>query len=195
MERRSATQRARMSGIGRGAAALLLAGGVVATPLAAQDSRFVATAGSKPALRVDGLPFLVLGIQLNNSSGFPAEMRRLAPAIARSHANTVMAPVGWESVEPVEGRFDWAVVDGLIAEARRQQVRLVLLWFGTWKNANMSYTPAWVKRDIARFPRVVDADSKPIEVLSPIAAASRDADDASESRRRAAHRRHGAGGE
>lgn len=176
MKRRSVTQRARTSGIGRVAAALLLAGSAVATPLAAQDSRFVGTAAGKPTLRVDGQPFLLLGIQLNNSSGFPDEMRRLAPAIARSHANIVMAPVGWETVEPVEGRFDWAVVDGLIAEARRQQVRLVLLWFGTWKNANMSYTPAWVKRDTARFPRVVGADGKPIEVLSPIAAASRDAD-------------------
>jgi hypothetical protein len=176
MERRSVTQRARTSGIGRVAAALLLAGSAVATPLAAQDSRFAVTAAGKPVLRVDGQPFLLLGIQLNNSSGFPDEMRRLAPAIARSHANIVMAPVGWETVEPVEGRFDWAVVDGLIAEARRQQVRLVLLWFGTWKNANMSYTPAWVKRDTARFPRVVGANGKPIEVLSPIAAASRDAD-------------------
>ena len=175
MKRRSVTQRARTSGIGRVAAALLLAGSAVATPLAAQDSRFVGTAAGKPTLRVDGQPFLLLGIQLNNSSGFPDEMRRLAPAIARSHANIVMAPVGWETVEPVEGRFDWAVVDGLIAEARRQQVRLVLLWFGTWKNANMSYTPAWVKRDTARFPRVVGANGKPIEVLSPIAAASRDA--------------------
>ncbi|AIT08236.1 hypothetical protein MC45_13030 [Sphingomonas taxi] len=162
--------------MGRAAAALLLACGVVAAPLAAQDSRFVATDAGKLALHVDGQPFLLLGIQLNNSSGFPAELRRLAPAIRRSHANTVMAPIGWESVEPVEGRFDWTVVDGLIAEARAQQERLVLLWFGTWKNANMSYTPAWVKRDTARFPRVVDAQGKPIEVLSPIATASRDAD-------------------
>jgi len=147
-----------------------------AAPAAAQDSRFVATPDGKPVLRVDGAPFLVLGIQLNNSSGFPAEMRRLAPAIARSHANVVMAPVGWESVEPEEGRFDWSVVDGLVAEARAQKVRLALLWFGTWKNANMSYVPAWVKRDTARFPRVVDGSGRAIEVLSPIAAASRDAD-------------------
>ena len=174
MERRSVTQRVCRPCTRMMAAALLLAG--AATPLAAQDSRFVATAAGKPALHVDGQPFLLLGIQLNNSSGFPAELRRLAPAIARSHANTVMAPVGWESVEPVEGRFDWSVVDGLIAEARNQQMRLVLLWFGTWKNANMSYTPAWVKRDTARFPRVIGADGRPIAVLSPIAAASRDAD-------------------
>lgn len=152
-------------------AALLLAG-----PLAAQDSRFVPTSAGKPQLVVDGRPFLVMGIQLNNSSGFPAILRDLAPAIRRSHANTVMAPIGWESIEPEEGRFDFSVVDGLIAEARAQKVRLALLWFGTWKNANMSYAPAWVKRDPMRFPRVIDAGGKPIEVLSPIAAASREAD-------------------
>ncbi|WP_200909335.1 DUF5597 domain-containing protein [Sphingomonas sp. Leaf9] len=146
-------------------------------PASAQHSRMVASNnGSKPTLEVDGAPYLLLGIQLNNSSGFPAEFRRLAPAIARSHANTVMAPIGWETVEPEEGRFDWSVVDGLIAEARTQNVRLVLLWFGTWKNGNMSYVPAWVKRDTARFPRVMTADGRPIEVLSPIGAASRDAD-------------------
>ena len=152
-------------------AALLLA-----SPVAAQDSRFLPTPAGKPRLVVDGKPFLVMGIQLNNSSGFPAILRDLAPAIRRSHANTVMAPIGWESIEPEEGRFDFSIIDGLIAEARAQKVRLALLWFGTWKNANMSYTPAWVKRDPARFPRVIDADGKPIEVLSPIAAASREAD-------------------
>ena len=149
----------------------------VAMPASAQHSRMVASPGAaKPVLQVDGEPFLLLGMQLNNSSGFPAEFRRLAPAIARSHANTVMAPIGWESIEPDEGRFDWSVVDGLIAEARAQDVRLVLLWFGTWKNGNMSYVPAWMKRDTTRFSRVMTAEGKPIEVLSPIAAASRDAD-------------------
>ncbi|MGW8190247.1 DUF5597 domain-containing protein [Sphingomonas hankookensis] len=149
----------------------------VTMPASAQHSRMVASPGAaKPVLQVDGAPFLLLGMQLNNSSGFPAEFRRLAPAIARSHANTVMAPIGWESIEPDEGRFDWSVVDGLIAEARAQDVRLVLLWFGTWKNGNMSYVPAWMKRDTTRFPRVMTAEGKPIEVLSPIAAASRDAD-------------------
>ncbi len=155
---------------------LSIAAILLATPLAAQDSRFAPTPAGKPRLLVDGKPFLVLGVQLNNSSGFPAILGDLAPAIARSHANTVMAPIGWESIEPEEGRFDFSVIDGLITQARAQKVRLALLWFGTWKNANMSYTPAWVKRDSARFPRVVDVDGHAIDVLSPIAASSREAD-------------------
>lgn len=155
--------------------AVLFAAATVA-PATAQDSRIVQTPAGKPALQVDGKPFLILGMQLNNSSGFATEFRKLGPAIARSHANVVMAPIGWESIEPQEGRFDFSVVDGLIAEARAQKVRLALLWFGTWKNGNMSYVPPWVKRDQTRFPRVMTPAGKAIEVLSPIAAASREAD-------------------
>ncbi|MCB4804048.1 hypothetical protein QO001_001778 [Methylobacterium brachiatum] len=156
---------------------LLAAAAVVASPgLQAQTSRLVPNDAGKPALEVDGKPFLTLGIQLNNSSGFPADLKALGPAIARLHANVVMVPVSWQVIEPEEGKFDWSVVDGLLAEARAQKLRLTLLWFGTWKNATMSYTPAWVKRDVRRFPRVISATGAPIEVLTPIATASRDAD-------------------
>jgi len=148
------------------------------TPLAAQaqDSRFTSDAAGQKVLTVDGKPFLILGIQLYNSSGFAETFHALAPAIKRSHANTVMVPLGWESIEPEEGRFDFSTIDGLIAEARAQKIRVALLWFGSWKNAKMSYAPAWVKRDTQRFPRVEDANHHPIDVLSPIAEASRNAD-------------------
>ncbi|WP_260928069.1 DUF5597 domain-containing protein [Novosphingobium sp. 9] len=144
--------------------------------MAQPDSRFVATPSGKPRFTVDGKPFLVLGIQLNNSSGFPAQFHALAPAIARSGANTVMAPIGWDTIEPEEGHFDFSVVDAMIAEARAQKVRVAFLWFGTWKNAKMSYVPAWVKRDTVRFPRVVDADGYAIDALSPISEESEQAD-------------------
>ncbi|HEY0283502.1 MAG TPA: DUF5597 domain-containing protein, partial [Rhizomicrobium sp.] len=45
--------------------------------------------------------------------------------------------------------------------------RLVLLWFGTWKNTAPGYTPAWVKRDTVRFPRMVDEKGETIYALSP----------------------------
>ena len=148
---------------------------LVAAALTAALTGAIATASAaEPALplQVDGKPWLVLGVQVNNSSGVPAALRDLSGAIARSGANTVMTPVSWEEIEPVSGRFDFSVVDGLVAEARRQNVRLVLLWFGTWKNGGMSYTPEFVKRDTEHYPRVIDAAGRPIDALSPIGALS-----------------------
>ncbi|KAB7764431.1 DUF5597 domain-containing protein [Xanthomonas maliensis] len=144
--------------------------------LQAQPNGFAAAADGRRSFTVDGKPWLLLGMQLNNSSGTGTQLRQLQPALARSQCNTVMAPVSWQELEPVAGRYDFANVDGLVNEARRQGLRLVLLWFGTWKNGGMAYVPDWVKRDTLRYPRVIDADGHPVEALSPLAAASRDAD-------------------
>src|SRR6185437_9007174 len=95
----------------------------------------------KFALMVDGAPFLLLGGQANNSSNYPAELDKVWPAIRDMDANTLVMPVSWEQVEPTEGRFDFSFVDTLIAQAREHNVRLGILWFGTWKNTGPAYTP------------------------------------------------------
>src|SRR3546814_13929705 len=64
----------------------------------------------------------------------------------------------------------------LLDDARAQHLRVVLLWFGSWKNSMSSYAPDWVKRDTARFPRARLADGRAIEMLSPFAPANADAD-------------------
>jgi hypothetical protein len=55
-------------------------------------------------------------------------------------------------------------------------VRLILLWFATWKNGKMHYAPEWVKSDTKRFPRVITPAGLPIDVLSPNSPANYNAD-------------------
>ncbi|HEY1923318.1 MAG TPA: DUF5597 domain-containing protein [Tepidisphaeraceae bacterium] len=118
-------------------------------------------------LIVDDKPFVMLGGELGNSTA--SSMDSLAsvwPTVRQLHLNTVVSPVYWELMEPQEGRFDFTLVDQLIEDARRNDIRLVLLWFGVWKNSMSTYVPAWVKQDGRRFPHAFDANGRPVEILS-----------------------------
>jgi beta-galactosidase GanA len=128
------------------------------------------------ALMVDGSPYLILGAQANNSSNYPAVLPKVWPAIDKLHANTLVIPVAWEQVEPTEGGFDFSFVDTLLDQARDRGVRLVLLWFATWKNNSPSYAPEWVKLDNRRFPRVIAADGRTLNSLSALFRATLEAD-------------------
>lgn len=133
--------------------------------------------GSATQLVVDGQPFLVLGGELHNSSSSSVEyMKPVWPRLAAMHMNTVLLPVAWETIEPEEGKFDFKCVDGLLEGARENNLRLVVLWFGAWKNTYSSYAPAWVKTDTERFPRVQMSDGRGTERLSPFSTTVRDAD-------------------
>jgi beta-galactosidase GanA len=126
---------------------------------------------------VDGAPFLVLGGELGNSNASSLTyLRPFWPKLRALRLNTVLAPVYWELVEPTEGRFEFATVDSLIADARANDMRLVLLWFGSWKNSMSSYAPAWVKTNQARFPRTEATRGQGQEILSPFVAANADVD-------------------
>jgi len=41
-----------------------------------------------------------------------------------------------EQIEARQGQFDFSFLDTLLAEAREHRVRLILLWFATWKNGS-----------------------------------------------------------
>ena len=129
-------------------------------------------------LQVGGKPYLILGGQIHNSSGWPSELPQVWESMAALHANTVEAPVYWEQFEPEPGKFDFTNVDAIISGARTHNLHVVLLWFGTWKNGNMHYVPTWVKTDTVKFPRVIRADGEPIDVLSPLSRSTLEADKA-----------------
>ncbi|MGA2916257.1 MAG: DUF5597 domain-containing protein [Sedimentisphaerales bacterium] len=118
-------------------------------------------------LIVDDKPFLILGGELGNSNASSLDyMKPIWPKLVQMNLNTVLAPVYWDLIEPQEGKFDWTLVDGLITGARQHNLRLVLLWFGSWKNSMSCYVPAWVKTNQQRFPRARPQNGQAMEILS-----------------------------
>lgn len=126
--------------------------------------------GTATQLIVGGKPFFMRGGELGNSSASDAEfMKPVWEKLARMNLNTVLMPVYWELVEPEEGKFDWTLLDENIREARRYNLKIVPLWFASWKNSMSCYAPAWVKMNQKRFPRSVGRDGKGMEIMSPFA--------------------------
>lgn len=119
-------------------------------------------------LIVDGKPFLILGGELGNSSFTSLEyMEPIWPKLEVMNLNTLLAPVYWELIEPAEGKFDFELYDRLIEKARNHNLKLILLWFGSWKNSMSSHAPSWVKKNQERFPRIKDDKGKSHEILTP----------------------------
>jgi hypothetical protein len=130
------------------------------------------------ALVVDGEPYLMLGVQANNSSAWPEYLDKVWPAAETLHANTVELPVYWEQMEATQGKFDFSVVDLILKQAREHHMRLVLLWFGTWKNGSAHYTPEWIKLDQAKYPMLQNRDGQTVDSPSIFAPAWLPADKA-----------------
>lgn len=150
-----------------------------ALPLIArsQELPFLQKKGAVSQLIVDGKPFLILGGELHNSSSSNLDyLEPVWPQLKEMNLNTVLAAVSWQLTEPEENKFDFSLVDGLIEKAREHDLKLVLLWFGSWKNGLSHYVPSWIKMDSDRFPRVILDNGKATETLSPFGMESRKAD-------------------
>jgi hypothetical protein len=121
------------------------------------------TTAGVPQLIVDGEPTLLLGGQLHNSSpSSPTYMRPVWDRLSAMHVGTVIGSASWDLIEPAEGSFDFSHVDDQIAQARDRGMRLVLIWFGAFKNAASTYAPRWVRADPQRFPRArLESRSRP----------------------------------
>lgn len=86
-------------------------------------------------LHVKGKPFLMLAGELQNSSLTSSEyMDTVWQKMKDTNINTLLGCVTWEEIEPEEGKFDFAEFDKVILGARKHDMHLVLLWFGSFKN-------------------------------------------------------------
>ena len=133
--------------------------------------------GESTRLIVDGSPYLMLGAQVHNSDTANADdLNKALDVVASWHANTAEVPIYWEAIEPKPGQFDFSSVDLAIQAARKRDLRLVFLWFGTWKNGESHYVPDWVKRDKQTFTRVRGGRGEETEIISPLCRAAMEAD-------------------
>lgn len=145
----------------------LLAGVLLSTALA-QPTPHWQQQGSAKQLIVDNCPYLVLGGELGNSSASsPYDIDRIFPKLKRTGLNTVLVPAYWDLIEAEEGTFDFSLVDHAITQARANDLRIVFLWFGAWKNSMSCYAPLWFKQDYKKYPRVRTQTGKPLEIASP----------------------------
>ncbi|MEL1252298.1 DUF5597 domain-containing protein [Flavobacterium sp. DGU38] len=133
--------------------------------------------GNKTQLIVDNKPFIIRGGELGNSSATSMEsMEPIWAKLSDMNLNTLLTPVYWELIEPQEGKFDFSLVDDLILRARKENLKLVFLWFGSWKNSMSSHAPEWVKLNQKKYPRVKDDKNKSHEILTPFSENNLEAD-------------------
>lgn len=133
--------------------------------------------GSATHLIVNGKPVLMLAGETGNSSASNLEyMNSIWPKVVKMHLNALVVPVYWELIEPGEGKFDFMLVDSIIVSARQNSMKLVFLWFGTWKNSMSCYVPLWMKTDDQRYPRARQSDGRAEEILTAFDKTNRDAD-------------------
>ena len=98
------------------------------------------TAGQAP-------PILWGGEMHNSNASTPASIDASLDVAKALGFNAVLAPVSWEQTEQEPGKYDFSLVDHLLKAADERDLYLGLLWFGTWKNGESSYTPLWMKGD------------------------------------------------
>ena len=137
--------------------------------LLASQPRLEYRGNSTARIIANNKPMMMIGGELGNSSASsPEDVKRTFSHLRTMGLNTVLVPLSWELIEPQEGSFDMSSLDVILAEARRNELKVVLLWFGVWKNSMSCYVPEWFKRDVKRFPRAHTPEGKPVEEASSL---------------------------
>lgn len=145
--------------------------------LNAQELPQLKNDGNITRLYVDGKPFIMVAGELHNStSSNLSYLSPIFPKLKEMGLNTVIASVAWEQFEPQEGKFDYSLIDGIIAQARENNLKLCIIWFASWKNGLSSYVPLWVKKDTKRFFRIKRSNGSTDDIISPFCGEAQEAD-------------------
>lgn len=121
--------------------------------------------------------YFSIGGQVNNSSSQSEEcLERAIQAIKLFDMNTIAAPLYWYQIEPEEGQFDYEQIDLVLSKAIENDLKVVFLWFGSWKNGASHYVPIWVKKNKKRFLWSLNYAGARTRILSPLGDNTKEAD-------------------
>ncbi|MET3535744.1 GH35 family beta-galactosidase [Chryseobacterium limigenitum] len=147
--------------------AFILSGIFLSFFIHAQEIPRLQKKGTATQLVVGKKPFLILGGELGNSSASSfLDIERDFPKLQQMGLNTVLVPAYWDLIEPEEGKFDFGLIDKTIDQARKNNLKVVFLWFGSYKNSMSCYAPLWLKKDYKKYPRAYSKVGKPMEIAS-----------------------------
>jgi hypothetical protein len=128
-------------------------------------------------LIVAGKPFTMVCGELHNSTASaPDYFDEALKNAQQMQVNSVIASVSWEQLEPEEHHYNFSLTDHIIKAAHAAHLKLVLIWFASWKNGESSYMPLWAKKDTKRFFRIRDRSGKEMSAVSPFCQAAMQAD-------------------
>lgn len=128
-------------------------------------------AGKATQLFVKGEPVLMLGVETTNKlMDKPEDLQYLDENLDMYKAagvNTLVQPFAWYTLEPEQGTFDYTMIDAFIEACRERDMMLIPLWFGSIKNAQLSYAPDWVRENDDKFFRALREDGTRLNSISP----------------------------
>lgn len=121
-------------------------------------------------LFVNDEPFIALSGEVHNSSSSSLKYmdEHVWPTLQGLNMNSLVLPIAWETIEPEENHYDFSIVDGLIQQARENNMKLIFLWFGMWKNSTSMYVPKWMKEDPETYFLVKTVSGENIDTISPL---------------------------
>ena len=135
---------------------------------------FIKNDNGIPTLYVHDQPFFACSGEIHNSSSSDLTYmeNHVWPQLKGLNMNSVIVPLYWETIEPTEGEYCFDLLDGLITQARANDMKLILLWFGLWKNSESMYVPEWMKADTATYFRARKVSGEPLNTISPLCEAA-----------------------
>ena len=104
--------------------------------MAAQAQPALVKKNGSTHFEIDGKPFVMFTGELHNStSTSESYMQEIGvwKQMKEANFNTVIASCSWDVIEREAGKYDFTSVDHVIRDARANGLKVVMIWFASWR--------------------------------------------------------------